>query len=154
MVCLFNISLLQRSFRLRPNRRNPLCRNLPYRSPGRRKSFRPNQGNRQQLPSLQINGLLGSFTCFLGAFGSFHFLSGNDFRKLDEEAALSHIIEYIEKFLLLVFNQFAQLGLFHHPTVHFRIVIHFFQRNFFLFLPVIIANEERSHLVVSVACRL
>ena len=146
MVCLFNISLLQRSFRLRPNRRNPLCRNLPYRSPGRRKSFVQIKGTASSCHLFKINGLLGSFTCFLGAFGSFHFLSGNDFRKLDEEAALSHIIEYIEKVSASRLQPVRSAGLFHHPTVHFRIVIHFFQRNFFLFLPVIIANEERRHL--------
>ena len=49
----------------------------------------------------------------------------------------------------LMFRGFSATG--YHPAIHFRIVVHFFQSDFFFFFPIIITDEERSHLVVSIA---
>ena len=41
-----------------------------------------------------------------------------------------------------IFNQLVEAGLFHNPAVHFRIIVHLFQCNFFFFFPVIITGKE------------
>ena len=94
--------------------------------------------------------MFGSFPGFLGAFRSGHILAGDDFGELDEETTFRHVVEYIQKFLLFVFYQLADLGFFHHPTVYFRIVIHLFEGYFLFLFPIVVADEERGHLVVGI----
>ena len=95
--------------------------------------------------------MLGGFALLLGAFGAFDLLTRNDFGQLDEEATLRHDIEDVNQFLLLVFYQFVDVRVAHHPAVNLRIVVHLFECDFLFLFPVVIADEEGGDLVVRIS---
>ena len=96
--------------------------------------------------ALHIDMLFRGFAHGQGAYGVFERLAGYDFFELEEEGAVGQVVEDKHQLLALVVDVIAEDTFVHQVGVFVTICAHVFQRDFFLFFPAVIAQEERAHL--------
>ena len=74
----------------------------------------------------------------------------NDLTQLHEEGTIRHVVEHEEQLLVLILQQLIQMGIFHHIVVLIRSGIHLNTCDLCAFAPILIADEERGHLIFGV----